>query len=258
MAVAYSLTRVGDEFRQLAEALAREHLDERATLERLAADRRLGAAAARSRLQLAAAIEAELGPFDPAHLAAVRDVARERFVRPADIARALDDTPLPLDDAGLSTISAPHAYLLSFRLLRLREGDDLVELGSGSGYGAALAANIVGPTGSVTTFEIDPTLAARAARLVAAPNVHVHRMDASDSAPAWGRAKKVAVTFAVRPLPEEWTRALRVGGVLVAPVGPRDRDQRLVRVERVASGDLVSTDHGGVRYVPNRSARSWN
>ena len=49
-------------------------------------------------------------------------------------------------------------------------------------------------------------------------------------------------------------------GVLVAPVGARDRDQRLVRVERIGPelGDVVTTDHGGVRYVWNRSARAWN
>ena len=82
---------------------------------------------------------------------------RERFVRPGDVDRSTEDMPLPLDDEGLATVSAPHAYLLSFRLLGLAPGDALVELGSGTGYGAALASFIVGPHGRVLTIEIDPS-----------------------------------------------------------------------------------------------------
>lgn len=248
-----------DEYAVLARAVARERLDEDRLLARLMTDDRLRAAAARRRALLAASVEEELGPFAVEQLAALREVPRERFVRPADIERALDDVPLPLDDAGQSTISAPHAYLLSFRLVKLRSDDALVELGSGSGYGAALASAIVGERGSVTSFEIDPTLAARAKRLVGdRPNVRVEHLDAMESVHRWGTARKVVCTFAVRPLPEAWLKALPPGGVLVAPVGPRDQDQRLVRVERLPGGELVSTDHGGVRYVSNRSAKSWN
>ena len=107
------------------------------------------------RAGLARTIDAQLGPFDPLHLEALREVPRERFVRPGDQDRSAEDVPLPLDDEGLATISAPHAYLLSFRLLDLSPGDRLVELGSGSGYGAALGAYIVGPGGRVVTLEID-------------------------------------------------------------------------------------------------------
>ena len=108
------------------------------------------------RLALVDAVAKQLGPFDPRHLDALLEVPRERFVQPVDIERSADDIPLPLDASGLATISAPHAYLLSYRLLGLAPGDCLVELGTGSGYGAALAAFIVGPEGRVLTFEIDP------------------------------------------------------------------------------------------------------
>jgi protein-L-isoaspartate(D-aspartate) O-methyltransferase len=205
------------------------------------------------RLGLVDAVERQLGPFDRSLLDAVLEVSRERFVQPADLARSADDAPLPLDDEGLATISAPHAYCLSFRLLSLSKGDRLVELGAGTGYGAALGAYIVGPTGHVTTFEIDPALARRARILLSAvPNVTVVEGDAVDSAARWSGSPKVVVTFAVETLPEAWLEALPEGGMLVAPVGPADGDQHLVLATK-RGGTIARTHHGAVRYVKNRS-----
>jgi protein-L-isoaspartate(D-aspartate) O-methyltransferase len=206
------------------------------------------------RERLARAIDEQHGPFDPAQLRALRDVPRERFVRAEDVGRSAIDAPLPLDDEGLATVSAPHAYMLTFRLLALAAGDTLVELGSGSGYGAALASFIVGERGHVLTIEIDESLATQAhANLAALPNVTALCTDAIGSTPFWGAAPKIACTFAIDELPRAWLDALPDGGILVAPVGPREKDQQLVRVVREA-GDLRVTHHGGVRYVTNRSA----
>jgi len=202
---------------------------------------------------MVARIEAELGPFPPTHLHAMCDVPRERFVRDEDEGRAELDMPLALDDSQVATISAPHAYLLSYRLLDLGEGDDLLELGSGSGYGAALAAEIVGPRGTVTTIEIDPALAERARALLAPhPNVRTSVGDAVDAARVIAECNKIVCAFAVTELPREWTRALAPGSVLVAPVG-RVGQQELVRVACDVRGALATTRHGAVRYVPNRS-----
>jgi protein-L-isoaspartate(D-aspartate) O-methyltransferase len=205
-----------------------------------------------ARLELAQRLNREHGPFDPSHLDAIIAVDRARFVRPGDEERSVDDVPLPLDDEGLSTISAPHAYLLSFRLLDLGPGDVVVELGTGTGYGAALAAHIVGRRGRVVTFEIAPLLAVSARELLAPlANVVVHEADAMSSVEHWGQARRVVCTFAVEQIPDRWIDALPRGGVLVAPVGPLDRDQRLVRVVSLEAGPRAS-DHGAVRYVPRR------
>jgi protein-L-isoaspartate(D-aspartate) O-methyltransferase len=205
------------------------------------------------RLEIVASVEKQMGSFDALQLRALLEVPRERFVRPDDLERSADDTPLPLDDEGLATISAPHAYLLSFRLLELKPGDTLVELGSGSGYGAALASFIVGSKGRVRSFEIDDRLARWAERNTAdLPNVTILQGDAMASVPRWEGARKVVVTFAVEAVPDAWVQALPEGGSLVAPVGPAGRDQLLMLVRR--EGDrLVRTEHGAVRYVQNRS-----
>ena len=207
------------------------------------------------RLPLVDAIERQLGPFSPLHLCALLEVPRERFVRSQDVERSAEDTPLPLDDEGLSTISAPHAYLLSYRLLELAPGDSLVELGTGSGYGAALASVVVGPRGQVVTVEIDARLASWSKRTLAdCTNVTPVFGDAVTSAPCWGNATKVAVAFAVDDLPTAWLDAIPEGGSLVAPVGEGEKDQRLVLVKR-DRGRLTQTQHGLVRYVKNRSTR---
>lgn len=206
-----------------------------------------------ARRALVGKLDHELGPFDPAYIDAMLHVDRARFVRHGDEVRAYEDAPLPLDDEGLATVSAPHMYLLSMRLLELGPGDTLVELGSGSGYGAALASAIVGPEGRVTTIEISEHLAARARALLAdRPNVTVHAADAVRSTALWGQPRRVSCTFAVEQIPQPWIDALPRGGILVAPVGPSARDQRLVRIVRTPDG-ARTTDHGAVRYVRNRS-----
>jgi protein-L-isoaspartate(D-aspartate) O-methyltransferase len=218
---------------------------------------------ARRRQELARKIDAQLGPFDPLLLEAIRAVPRERFVRHGDEERSAEDTPLPLDDEGFATVSAPHAYCLSYRLVALAPSDTLVELGSGTGYGASLASFIVGRAGQVLTIEIDDALFTRARGLLAPlANVRVVQRDAIESAPLWpgpserARPTKLVCTFAIEELPGPWLDALPEGGVLVAPVAseadPNGREQDLVRVTR-ERGELRMTKHGAVRYVKNRS-----
>jgi protein-L-isoaspartate(D-aspartate) O-methyltransferase len=201
---------------------------------------------------MARTVEETLGPFSAEHLRALEVVPRDRFVRTDDLAHAEVDAPLPLDDTGQATISAPHAYLLSYRLLDLRAGDRLLELGSGSGYGAALGAQIVGPTGRVVTIEIDAALSALAQELLSPlPNVRALHGDATHASAFFAECNKVVVAFAVKDLPREWVDALRPGAVLVAPVGTMT--QHLLRVEKLRDGRVDITRHGAVRYVPNRS-----
>lgn len=219
----------------------------------VASDEELERVARISRISLVAEVDQRAGPFEPHLLSALLEVPRERFVLPEDIGESTVDVPLLLDDRGLATVSAPHAYLLTFQLLELKSGHRLAELGTGSGYGAALASRIVGPSGQVVSVEIDEQLVQRSSRLLQdLPNVRVLHGDASELLSAWSNFERVAVTFAVDDLAPVWLDALPVGGKLVAPIG-REQTQRLMLVERTPDS-FRWVDHGPVRYVRNRGA----
>ncbi len=205
------------------------------------------AAAARS-----ATLDKKAIAADDAVTRALAAVPRERFVPLESIAESADDRALALSDDGGSTLSAMHAYAIAFRALGLAEGDDFVDLGGGSGYGAALACEIVGPTGSVLTLELDPALSEQARDLLGAyPQARVLHASAHE-VESWRGAARIYAGFAVERLPEAWLDALPEGGVLVAPVGPLS-DQKLMRYQRDAAG-LKSEALGPVRYVPDRAA----
>src|SRR6185295_9999268 len=109
-------------------------------------------------------------------------------------------------------------YLLSFRVLGLSPGDRVAELGTGTGYGAALASHVVSPSGSVLSIEIDESLARRAKYLLSGyPNVQVASGDAGEMLALWKEFDRVTVTFAVDAIPSPWLHAIPEGGRMVAP-----------------------------------------
>ncbi|MFO0569983.1 MAG: cobalamin-dependent protein [Polyangiaceae bacterium] len=191
-----------------------------------------------------------IAPEGPLH-AALANVPRERFVPGDFIAESADDRALPLTEDGGSTISALHAYAIAYRALGLGPGDHYVDLGSGSGYGARVARELVGPTGSVLCLEVDSNLAALARENLAEyPNVRV-LAESAHAVELWRGATRVFAGFAVPELPSAWVDALGEGGLLVVPVGP-PAQQRLVLVEKRGSS-AVERELGAVRYVADRT-----
>lgn len=184
----------------------------------------------------------------PALRQALLEVPRERFVRADDLPSSADDAPLALDDEGHATISAMHAYATTFDALELRAGDALVDLGGGTGYGAALAARVVGPTGSVLTIEFDAELSIAAVENLAdAANVKAVCADAHDIS-LWKGATRVSVGFDVGELPQVWLDALADDARMVVPVSGT-----LMRVDKRA-GVVTQQPLCAVRYVPDRRA----
>lgn len=179
---------------------------------------------------------------------AVIEEPRERFVRQNDMAVSWMDRSLPLLDDGTATISALHAYLWNYALLELSEGDRLIDVGAGTGYGTAVAARIVGHTGRVFAIERNATLANDAGRLLSErENVEVRHADGLVFVPD-GKFNKAVFSFAVSEVPAAYLSALPEGGRIVAPLLQSDGTQQLTLLVK-AGGNITPSLHGTVRYV---------
>jgi protein-L-isoaspartate(D-aspartate) O-methyltransferase len=185
------------------------------------------------------------GVRDPAVLAAMRKVPRHRFVPEALRAEAYEDHPLPI---GLGqTISQPYIVGLMTELVRPRAGMKVLEIGTGSGYQAAVLAEIVG---TVDTIEIVPELGRRAEttlRELGYRNVRVFIGDGFDGRPQDAPYAGIVVTAAPETIPPPLLEQLAVGGRLVIPVG--SAAQELLVVIKTEDG-FRRESIVPVRFVP--------
>jgi len=180
---------------------------------------------------VAAQIEGR-GVRDPAVLAAMRKVPRHRFVPESLRSQAYDDRPLRI---GLGqTISQPYIVALMTELARPRAGMKVLEVGTGSGYQAAVLAEIVG---TVDTIEIVPELGRRAEktlREMSYRNVRVFVGDGFDGRPQDAPFDAILVTAAPETIPPPLLEQLAAGGRLVIPVG--SAEQELLVVTKTEGG----------------------
>jgi protein-L-isoaspartate(D-aspartate) O-methyltransferase len=180
-------------------------------------------------------------------LDAMRAVPRHMFVPEHSLEEAYADHPLPIGHDV--TISQPSVVGLKSQALEREGTERVLEIGTGSGYQAAVLCRLAG---HVDTTEVVPGLAERARRALATAgctNVHVHCGDGWVGLPERAPYDRIVVTAAPDHLPESLVEQLIEGGLLVAPVGPQSRDQRLERHRR-RDGALVTDDLGAVRFVP--------
>jgi protein-L-isoaspartate(D-aspartate) O-methyltransferase len=181
---------------------------------------------------------------------AMRAVSRHEFVPEGRRRRAYEDRPLPIDEG--QTISAPHMVATMVDLLALEPGEDVLEIGTGRGYHAAVTAEVVGPE-HVYSVEYHEELAERAREILAElgyGEVHVRSGDGHEGWPEYAPYDAAYLTCAASDLPEAVVEQVRPGGRVLAPVG--DRRQRLVRARKQSDGGLRRETHGGVRFVPMR------
>jgi len=177
-------------------------------------------------------------------------VPREEFL-PEDLRDdAYVDTPLPIGEG--QTISAPHMVAIMAEQLDLKEGMKILEIGAGSGYHAAVCAEIVGPEGHIYTIERIAELAAFAEanlkRTGYAKTVTVIFADGTRGLPDDAPYDRIFVAAGAPDIPAPLTDQLADGGKLLVPVGGRYY-QDLIRVER--RGDkLVKENLGGCVFVP--------
>lgn len=208
-------------------------------------------AAARERL-VADAIEA--GPFgrtpvkDPAVLAAMRSVKRHLFVPPGLRSEAYRDRPLPIGHG--QTISQP--YIVAYMTEALQVGPDatVLEIGTGSGYQAAVLAAIVK---KVYSIEIIPPLAEEGAANLKAADITNVETRTGDGYHGWKEHAPydgIVVTAAAAHIPPPLIEQLKPGGRMVIPVGPPLQTQSLMLVEKREDGSVSQRNVMPVRFVP--------
>lgn len=185
--------------------------------------------------------------------AAMLKVPREAFIPPRYRDYAYLEVPLPLP--GEATISCPHSYPLFYEALGLDAGHRFLEVGAGSGYGAALAWEVVGDAGLVVTVELDPETFAFARDNLQAlgyDRVEVVLGDGSLGYPPRAPYDRICFTAAAPEVPPPLLAQLAPGGRLIGPVGQPHWGQDLVLLIRQDSGTFRRLVVGQVAYIPLR------
>jgi protein-L-isoaspartate(D-aspartate) O-methyltransferase len=189
------------------------------------------------------------GITDEDVLNAMRAVPRHLFVPENEQDYAYGDYPLPIGYG--QTISQPYIVALMTELLELKEGDKVLEIGTGSGYQAAVLAEIPGI--EAYTIEIIPQLAESAIEQlesVGYTNLHCKQGDGYYGWPEHGPFDAIIVTAAPDHMPQPLADQLAVGGRLVIPIGRPGGYQTLWKFVRQADGELKAFNIGGVAFVP--------
>ena len=186
------------------------------------------------------------GIKDAAVLAAMRRVPRHEFVPAAQRPFAHDDRPLPI--AAGQTISQPLIVAMMTELLQVKPGQRVLEIGTGSGYQAAVLAELKLDVYSIEIVAELANLARATLARLGYDNVHVRAGDGYLGWPAAAPFDAIIVTAAPPRVPQPLIDQLKPGARLVVPEG--GRDQELVVYEKTLRGDLRRTSVIPVRFVP--------
>ena len=200
---------------------------------------------AASRQQMVDVQIKERGVKHPGVLDAMRRVPRHRFVPDALDGRAYDDTPLPIGEG--QTISQPYIVAYMTEALEPTATDRVLEIGTGSGYQAAILAELVK---EVYTIELVPALADRAREVLTALGYKNIRTRTGDGYRGWPEAApfdKIIVTAAPDEVPPALVDQLAVNGILVVPVGRGDQMMTILRKTPAGSSRRETIP---VRFVP--------
>jgi len=188
-------------------------------------------------------------------LDAMRTVPREAFLPESLREFAYEDAPLPI--AENQTISQPYIVALMTEALGLEGGEKVLEIGTGSGYAAAILSRIAK---EVYTIERIGQLAEKSGAVLADlgyKNVHVLHADGTRGWPDQAPYDAIVVAAGGPEIPESLKAQLKIGGRLVIPVGSDRRYQELVRVVRVSEHEYKTEDIADVRFVPLVGEEGW-
>ena len=187
------------------------------------------------------------GISDQAVLRAMEEIPRDLFVAPADRAHAYRDSALGI--ACGQTISQPFVVAYMTEQLQLQKHHRVLEIGTGSGYQAAILSRLCGHVLSIERYRTLADSARARLEKLGCVNVEVMLGDGFDIPAGAGNFDRIIVTAAMEKVPETLTQRLEPGAILIAPVGPHQGTQTLIRLIRTEAGferkELVD-----VRFVP--------
>lgn len=192
--------------------------------------------------------ETGLPALSPPVMAAMNSVPRHDFVPAGQRTNAYKNRPLPIGYG--QTISQPYIVALMTELMRVNRGDKVLEIGTGSGYQAAVLSRLVA---DVYTIEIVEPLATRAEQVLKAlgyDNVHVKFGDGYYGWPEHAPFDAIMVTAAASHVPPPLIRQLKPGGRMVIPLGSRFMTQQLMLVEKDRQGQVFTRQILPVAFVP--------
>jgi protein-L-isoaspartate(D-aspartate) O-methyltransferase len=211
---------------------------------------------ARARAEMVEHQIARRGVRDPLVLEAMARIPREAFVLPGWEEEAYEDQPLPIADR--QTISQPYIVAYMIEAAGLRPGDRALEIGTGSGYAAAVMAAIAV---RVYTIERQPGLAETAWQRLRQLGIENVEVRVGDGTLGWPEAQPfdaIVVTAGGPKVPTDLREQLAIGGRLVIPVGESLHRQSLIRVVRDGPADYREEDLADVAFVPLIGEGGWN
>jgi protein-L-isoaspartate(D-aspartate) O-methyltransferase len=188
------------------------------------------------------------GISDPSVLKAVRETPRHRFVPPEMEAYAHEDNPLPIGYG--QTISQPYIVAYMSQLLDVKRAHKVLEIGTGSGYQAAVLAKLAGKVYSIEIVEPLGLRARDVLREMGLDNVEVRIGDGYAGWAEHAPFDRILLTAAPEEIPQALLDQLAPGGRLVAPVGPVRGDQEIVVIDKDRRGRLKRKRDLPVRFVP--------
>jgi len=187
------------------------------------------------------------GIKDPEVIAAMKKVERHLFVPRSNMLFAYNDYPMQIGFG--QTISQPYIVAYMTELLELESGDKVLEIGTGSGYQAAILAEIVNKVYTIEIIEDLSRMACGRLKEMGYSNVVCKTGDGYNGWAEHGPYDAIIVTAAPEEIPAPLTRQLKEGGRMIVPVGPVSSIQQLILIEK-KSGELISKELIPVRFVP--------
>jgi protein-L-isoaspartate(D-aspartate) O-methyltransferase len=195
------------------------------------------------------------GLHDQSVLDAIHAVPREEFVATDLVEFAYSDSPLPIEAS--QTISQPYIVAVMTAALELQPEDRVLEVGTGSGYAAAILGEIAKEVFTIERHKILVDSARKRLGELGYRNIQILYGDGTLGWPEHAPYDAIVVTAGGPEVPKALKEQLAIGGRLIIPVGSTLRTQKLFRLRRISEHEYQEEDMGGVRFVPLIGAAGW-